>query len=94
MNSALVDWLSKKQAAIEAYVFGAKFVAMKQGMEAVRGQHYNLRMMGVRISGLTYVYGDNISVIHNTQRPESTLRKKSSSICYHAMRELVEMGES
>ena len=35
-----------------------------------------------------------MSVIHNTQRPESTLKKKSNSICYHAVRESVAMGES
>ena len=35
-----------------------------------------------------------MSVIHNTQRPESTLKKKSNSIAYHAVRELVAMGES
>ena len=35
-----------------------------------------------------------MSVIHNTQRSESTLSKKSNSICYHAVRELVAMGES
>ena len=63
-------------------------------MEAVRGLRYKLRMMGVQISGPTYVYGDNTSVIHNTQYPESTLRKKSNSICYHAVRESVAMGES
>ena len=34
-----------------------------------------------------------MSVIHNTQRPESTLKKKNKSICYHALREAVEMGE-
>ena len=87
-----MNWLSKKQATIETSVFGAEFVAMKQGIEAVRGLRYKLRMMGVRISGPTYVYGDNMSVIHNTQRPESTLRKKLNSICYHAVRELVAMG--
>ena len=33
-------------------------------------------------------------VIHNTQRPESTLKKKNNnSICYHALREAVAMGE-
>ena len=67
---------------------------MKQGTEAVCGLRYKLRMMGVRISGPTYIYGDNMSVIHNIQRPESTLRKKSNSICYHAVRESVAMGES
>ena len=70
VNSVLVNWLSKKQATIETSVFGAEFVAMKQEMEAVRGLSYKLRMMGVRTSGPTYVYGDNMSVINNTQRPE------------------------
>ena len=35
-----------------------------------------------------------MSTIHNTQKPESTLKKKSNSICYHAVRESVAMGES
>ena len=73
---------------------GAEIVAMKQGMEAVRGLRYKLRIMGVWISGPTYIYGDNMSVINNTQHPESTLRKKSNLICYHAVRELVATGES
>ena len=50
--------------------------------------------MGVPLSGPSYIYGDNMSVIHNTQRPESTLKKKSNAICYHAIRESVAMGES
>jgi ABC-type thiamine transport system ATPase subunit len=51
-------------------------------------------MMGEPISGPTYIYGDNMSVIHNTQRPESVLKEKTNSICYHAIRESVAMGES
>ena len=50
--------------------------------------------MGVSVSGPSYIYGDNMSVIHNTQRPESTLKKKSNSVCYHTVRESVAMGES
>ena len=37
MNSALITWMSKKQATVETSVFGAEFVAMKQGMETLRG---------------------------------------------------------
>ncbi|KAI2502389.1 Reverse transcriptase (RNA-dependent DNA polymerase) [Fragilaria crotonensis] len=88
-----VIWYSKKQATIETSVFGAEFVAMKHGMEALRGLQYKLRMMGVPIDGPSFIYGDNMSVIHNTQRPESTLKKKSNSVCYHAVREAVAMGE-
>jgi hypothetical protein len=35
-----------------------------------------LRMMGVTLSGPMFVYGDNMSVVHNYQRPESVLKKK------------------
>ena len=49
--------------------------------------------MGIPIRGPTFIYGDNMSVIHNTSKPESTLKKKSNSICYHAVREAVAMGE-
>jgi hypothetical protein len=63
-------------------------------MESLRGLRYKLRMMGVGISGPSYIYGDNMSVIHNTQRPESMLKKKTNSICYHAVRKSVAMGES
>ena len=93
MNMALVSWYSKKQSTIETSVFGAEFVAMKVAMEVMRGLRYKLRMMGVPVTGPTYTYGDNMSVIHNTQRPESTLKKKSNSICFHAIRESVAMGE-
>ena len=59
---------------------------MNIGMEILRGLRYKLRMMVVTISGLSLIYGDNISVIHNTRLPESTLKEKSNSISYHAIR--------
>ena len=92
-NMALINWLSKKQPTVETAVFGAEFVAMKHGVETLRGLRYKLRMMGVPIAGPTFVYGDNMSVIYNTSRPELTLKKKSNSICYHAVREAVASGE-
>jgi hypothetical protein len=66
---------------------------MTHGVETCRGLRYKLRMMGVPITGPTYVYGDNMSVIFNTSRPSSQLKKKSNSVCYHAVREAVAMGE-
>jgi hypothetical protein len=50
--------------------------------------------MGVGISVPSYIYVNNMLVIHNTQRPESMLKKKSNSIHYHTVRESVAMGES
>ena len=93
LNNARIDRLSKKQATIECSVYIAEFVAMKTGVEALRGIRYKLSMMGVPLTGPTYIYGANMAVIYNTSRPESTLKKKSNSICYHAVREAVVSGK-
>ena len=85
VNMALIEWLSKKQATVEKAFFGSEFVVMTHGVETLRGIGYKLRMMGVHIDGPTYVYGDNMSVVFNTSRPESQLKKKSNILCYHAV---------
>ena len=66
---------------------------MKLVMESLQGLRYKLQMMGVPFDGPSYVFGDNMSVIHNTQRPESTLKKKAHQLCYHALCESVAMNE-
>ena len=72
---ALIDWISKKQATIETSVFGAEFVAMKHGIEKLRGLWYKLRMMGIPLTGPSYIYGDNKLQVTNSTWPESTLKR-------------------
>jgi hypothetical protein len=78
---------------IEISVFGAEFVAMKHRIKMLRGLRYKIRMMGIPLSGPTYIYGDNKSQVTNSSRPESTLNRKCS-ICYHAIHESVAMNET
>ena len=66
---------------------------MKQLCEYLRGLRYKLRMMGIPVDGPVYIHGDNQSVLANTTVPESTLKKKSQSICYHFVREGVARDE-
>ena len=80
VNTALIDWHLKQQATIETGVFGTEFVAMKTGVDTLRGLRYKLRMMGVTIDSATHVYGDNMSVIKNTSKPEPTLNKKRNTV--------------
>ena len=84
LDTALIQWFSKKQATIETSVFGADSLALKTFMETLRGIRYKLRMMGVPIPVPSYIYGYNMLVIHNTQLPVSTLKIKSNSICYYS----------
>jgi hypothetical protein len=69
LNMSRVVWFSKRHPTVESSVFGAEVVAMKNGIETCHGLHYKLIMMGVALSGPTYVYEDNMSVVHNTQQP-------------------------
>ena len=91
LNSAPILWYSKKQTSIETSSFGSEFSAMKTAFELVEGLRYKLRMMGVPLDGPTRVLADNMSVVHNTSNPASTLKKKSNSIAFHYCRERVAM---
>jgi hypothetical protein len=94
LNMAPIVWFSKRQPTVKSSVFGAECVAVKNGIETTRGLRYKFIMMGVTIDGPTYVYGENMSVVHNTQRPESVLKKKSNVRCYHTVRESKAIRES
>jgi hypothetical protein len=63
---------------VESSVFGAEFVEMKNVIETCRGLRYKMRMMDVALSGPNIFYGDNMSVVYNTQRSESVLKKSNS----------------
>ncbi len=94
LNTALISWYSKRQSTIERCTFSTEFVAIKTGVEALRGIRYKLLMMGIPIDGATHIYGDSMSVINNTSKPESVLKKKNNTVCYHTVQESVAMGES
>ena len=87
LNNAPIYWFSKKQGGIETSSFGSEFIAMKQCCEYLRGIRFKLRMMGILVDGLSFVYGDNKSVLVNSSVPESVLWKKSNSIAYNYVRE-------
>ena len=61
INTALVQWFSKKQSTLEKSVFCAEFVSMKPGIDALRGLRYKL----IPITNPSYIYGDD-SVMDNT----------------------------
>ena len=86
LNNSPIYWTTKKQG-IETSSFGAEFIAMKQCCEYIRGLMYKLSAMGIHIDGPAYIFGDNKSVLVNSSKPTSVLKKKSCSIAYHYVRD-------
>ena len=93
LNNAPIYWTSKKQGSIETSSFGSEFIAMKACCEYIRGLRYKLRMMGIPCDFPAYIFGDNQSVLVNSSKPFSMLKKKSSSVAYHFVREGVAKNE-
>ena len=92
LNRAPIIWYSKKQNTVETSTFGSEFIAMKTAVEMIEALRYKLRMFGIPIAGAANIYCDNESVVHNTTKPESTLKKKHNAIAYHRVREAVAAG--
>jgi hypothetical protein len=92
LNSAPIYWYLKKQTSVETSSFGSEFIAMKQCCEYIQGLRYKLCQMGIAIDKPTYIFGDNKLVLVNLSEPHSQLKKKSSSIAYHFVREGVAKG--
>ncbi len=87
VNRAPITWFSKRQNTVETSTFGSEFVALKTAVEMIEGLRYKLRMMGIPLDGPTSVFCDNESVVKNSTRPESTLKKRHNAIAYHRSRE-------
>ena len=51
-------------------------------------------MVSIPISWSTCIYGDNMSVVHNTSKSESILKKKYFAVVYDAIYKSVAMAES
>ena len=89
MNRAPIIWYSKRQNTVETSTFGSEFIAMKTAVEQIESLQYKLRMFGVPLEGPTNVFCDNEAVFKNASQPDSPLKKKHTSICYHRCREAV-----
>ena len=86
VNRAPIIWYSKKQSTVESSTFSSEFIAMKTCMEHIVSLRFKLRMFGIPIDGPADVLCDNLSVVKNSSKIESTLNKKHSQIAYHAVR--------
>ena len=87
LNNYHIFVYSKKEESCETSSFGSEFILMKSCCKHLRGLLYMLRVFGIPIEHLAYVFGDNQSVLSNSLKPHSVLNNKSSRIAYHFVRE-------
>jgi hypothetical protein len=87
VNRAPILWFSKRQSTVESSTFSSELVAARIATEMIKGLRVKLRMMGVEVIGPTSMFCDNDSVVMQSTRPESALKKKHQILAYHLVRE-------
>ena len=96
VGSTPVIWLSKRQGSIASSTYAAEFSALRTATEEAQSLRYMLRCLGCNIpcdgSSPTRIFGDNLSVILNSQNPAADLSKKHVAISFHVVREAVAAG--
>ena len=82
--------VSKRQKTVEVSTYGSELIAARIATELVLEFWYALRMVPVDSTSL--MYGDKMSVILNTTKPSSLLKKKHLGCAYHKVRETIAEG--
>ena len=87
-----IQWITKKQAIVEAATYGSEFMEARQATEQTLDLCYTLRMIGIPIDGKSWLFGDNQSVIISSTIPQSTLNKFHKALSYHCVHECIAIG--
>jgi len=92
LNKTPVDYFSKRQNAVETATCGSEFVAARTAVDQIVDIRYSLRMLGVRLVGPTWMFGDNLSVVNSSTIPSGKLQKRQNILNFHRVREAQAAG--
>jgi hypothetical protein len=80
MNKFLIDWYSKKQATVETATYGSEYISARTCVDQIVDLRTTLRYLGVPIRDVSYMFGDNGSVINSSSR-SATLQVAQETQC-------------
>ena len=89
VNQTPFDWYSKKQSTVETATYGSEFSAARVATDQIMDNRQTLRYLGVPVRPVTYMFGDNESVVDSSSRPHAKLHKRHMALSYHRVREAI-----
>jgi hypothetical protein len=92
LNKTPIDWFCKRQNTVETATYGSEFVAARIAVDQIVDLRYSLRMLGVPLTGPSFVFGDNLAVINSATMPSGKLQKRHNILSYHRVREAQAAG--
>ena len=92
VNATPIDWFSKRQSTVETATYGSEFVAARTCVEQIIDLRNTLRYLGVPIRGMSWMFGDNESVVNSSTQPHAKLHKRHTALSFHRVREAIAAG--
>ena len=92
LNQTTVDWYSRKQAIVETATYGSEFVAARTATDQILDLRLTLRYLSVPIRDVSYMFGDNKSVVDSSITPHAKLHKRHNALSLHRVREAISSG--
>ena len=88
-NQTLMDWTSKKLTTVETATYGTEFVAARVCTDQIIELRNWFRYLGVPVRDISYMFGDNESVVKSSTFPDAKLNKRHNILSFHRVREMI-----
>ena len=92
LNQSIVHYHTKKQALVETATYGSEYMATRTATEQIMEIRIQLRCLGVKLAGPTFLFGDNRAVVNTSILPKSRLHKRHVLLSFHRVREAIAAG--
>ena len=89
LNQTPIDAYTKRQSTVETATYGSEFVAARTAVDQIIDIRTTQRYLGVPIRDMSYMFGDNRSVVTSSTIPNSTIFKRHHLVSYHRVREAI-----
>jgi hypothetical protein len=91
-GSTPIIGFSKRQGAIATSTYSKEICVAKVGAEKVKGIHYALRSLGVKLTCHTKMIRDNQGQLDSVSNPDTLCMIKHSQVPFHYVRECEASG--
>jgi hypothetical protein len=88
-NKMPLDWYSKKQAMVETATCGSKFVAACTCVNQIVDLRTTLLYLDVPLRNMSYIFGDNKTVVDSLTLPHAKLHKHHNALSFHRVRKAI-----
>jgi hypothetical protein len=87
-----IQLFCKRQNVVETATYSSDLIVARQPMEQIMDLQYTLRMMGIPLDGLSWMFGDSQSFIDSSTIAHSNVNKHHKALFYHRVHEAISAG--